>query len=260
MGKFSGYLIGSDYDGTFNRYNAGGIGRNVEVMKYFRDEGGIFAIATGRPYAGSYAPFMKEIFKGDLDYVVASNGANVIDRDGNFVTDNKNEVKYARELWERAIEVEGVGFMGFAYGVDFCPIPLNKDEGNKVWDDLCSRVEYFTQVNIGFPSIEIAEKFSAEVIRDFPTIFNPQRNGGTVDIPPAGITKASGLWDIAKLHNIPKENIYTSGDSYNDLSMIKAYHGYPVENAEQILKDEAEGIVPDVATIVEIIEKTRLNG
>ncbi len=47
MGKFDGYLICSDVDGTFSQ---GGdtILKNSEAVKYFTDNGGKFTFATGR--------------------------------------------------------------------------------------------------------------------------------------------------------------------------------------------------------------------
>ena len=50
--------------------------------------------------------------------------------------------------------------------------------------------------------------------------------------------------------------IYTAGDNWNDLPMIAAFHGCAVENAEDDVKKAAEIIVPDIAAIVEYIEKT----
>ena len=48
MGKFTGYLICTDCDGTLT-YEAGKISKeNIEAIKYFQEEGGYFTLATGR--------------------------------------------------------------------------------------------------------------------------------------------------------------------------------------------------------------------
>ena len=73
---------------------------------------------------------------------------------------------------------------------------------------------------------------------------------------PPGITKATGLGEIAGLFGIDEGMIYTAGDNWNDLPMIAAFHGCAVENAEDDVKKAAEIIVPDIAAIVEYIEKT----
>ncbi len=46
MGKFGGYLICSDLDGTFR--NKIDMKPNIEAVKYFTDNGGMFTFATGR--------------------------------------------------------------------------------------------------------------------------------------------------------------------------------------------------------------------
>ena len=49
MGKFDGYLICSDFDGTI--YIGGEISKkNIEAIEYFQSEGGYFTFASGRNY------------------------------------------------------------------------------------------------------------------------------------------------------------------------------------------------------------------
>ena len=50
MGKFDGYLICSDIDGTFS-VNTVSVKENIEAAKYFTANGGRFTIATGRTAA-----------------------------------------------------------------------------------------------------------------------------------------------------------------------------------------------------------------
>lgn len=50
MGKFDGYLICSDIDGTFS-VNTVTVKENIEAAKYFTANGGRFTIATGRTAA-----------------------------------------------------------------------------------------------------------------------------------------------------------------------------------------------------------------
>ena len=48
MGKFDGYLICSDIDGTFSCGGEQSIEINSEAVKYFTSNGGKFTFATGR--------------------------------------------------------------------------------------------------------------------------------------------------------------------------------------------------------------------
>ena len=47
MGKFSGYLICSDYDGTFATAGQP-VQENLEALRHFVENGGRFTLATGR--------------------------------------------------------------------------------------------------------------------------------------------------------------------------------------------------------------------
>ena len=49
MKKFDGYLFCSDWDGTLS-YNGEVSRENVEAIKYFQENGGLFTISTGRHY------------------------------------------------------------------------------------------------------------------------------------------------------------------------------------------------------------------
>lgn len=50
MGKFQGIMIATDLDGTFLASGGKVVPRNVEVIRHFCDEGGLFTIATGRQH------------------------------------------------------------------------------------------------------------------------------------------------------------------------------------------------------------------
>ncbi len=50
MGKFDGVLIVSDVDGTFLGKGGRIVQRNIEKLRYFISEGGLFTFATGRIY------------------------------------------------------------------------------------------------------------------------------------------------------------------------------------------------------------------
>lgn len=59
MGKFDGYLICSDVDGTFHMGDT--IAANSEAVKYFTDNGGRFTFATGRTVEYLYRPDLHDI-------------------------------------------------------------------------------------------------------------------------------------------------------------------------------------------------------
>ncbi len=50
MGKFDKYMIVSDMDGTFFGEKAAILENNLEAIRYFRENGGVFTFASGRDY------------------------------------------------------------------------------------------------------------------------------------------------------------------------------------------------------------------
>ena len=76
MGKFTGYLICTDCDGTLT-YDVGKVSdENAEAIKYFQNEGGMFTLATGR------FPDHAELFQDKLQInapMVSLNGTMLYD-------------------------------------------------------------------------------------------------------------------------------------------------------------------------------------
>ena len=48
MSKFDCYLVASDLDGTFLGANSSLLDKNLNAIRYFIENGGIFTISTGR--------------------------------------------------------------------------------------------------------------------------------------------------------------------------------------------------------------------
>jgi len=84
------------------------------------------------------------------------------------------------------------------------------------------------------------------------------------ELVPVGATKADGVKRLAKLMNIPSENIFTAGDHNNDVDLLKAGDvSFAPSNAIKAARDAAdivgcsceEGLV---AFMVDYIEKNCL--
>ena len=76
MGKFDGFLICTDFDGTFALPGAALSQENLDAVRYFQSEGGLFSIASGRT-----PKFIRELV-GPFEVnapVIALNGTMVCD-------------------------------------------------------------------------------------------------------------------------------------------------------------------------------------
>ncbi len=69
------------------------------------------------------------------------------------------------------------------------------------------------------------------------------------------ITKSTMIEETSKILDIKHDDIYTVGDNYNDLQMIKDYHGYTMPWGKKVLKEECEGITSSVNRLIKRIER-----
>ena len=78
MGKFTGCLLITDYDGTFTSNIRENYKKNIEAVERFKSEGGVFTFATGRDYHSLLAiePEFENIANTS---VIMSNGARLYD-------------------------------------------------------------------------------------------------------------------------------------------------------------------------------------
>lgn len=95
MGKFSGILICSDFDGTL------AVGRdisdeNIKAIRYFQSEGGLFTVATGR-YPSYIAEFEDKFVPNT--HRICLNGALICDNNLNPVYEKKIPFSDACELF-----------------------------------------------------------------------------------------------------------------------------------------------------------------
>ena len=79
MGKYDGYLICSDFDGTI--YAGGEISqKNVDAIKYYQSEGGYFTFVSGRNYE-MFVSGAASIITPNAP-ILAYNGALIVSIDG----------------------------------------------------------------------------------------------------------------------------------------------------------------------------------
>ena len=78
MGKFDGYLICTDCDGTLTNSQGQLSDENAAAIRYFQQEGGLFTISTGR--FPKHVLNFKDKFWPNC-YQVVGNGTTIFDAD-----------------------------------------------------------------------------------------------------------------------------------------------------------------------------------
>ena len=262
-------IIATDYDGTLT---IDGIPpRVIEAIEKFRAEGNLFGVVTGRDKIGSYKAFAKDKRFG-FDFILALNGAMAMDADGNVLYECPirgdqpyGDTTLARALVYRVSELSGQ-FCGIAFGDTRMDInPDCPSGGKKLWVDLTpfedierdvfSKMDTFSMLNTACENEEICTRVTAQLLEEFGDYVFPQQNGTCIDIPVRGMDKGEGIARYAALMGEDADNIFTAGDNYNDLPMLRRYHGCAMASGVQAAKDVSEFICRDIAEVVEIAMK-----
>ena len=230
MGKFDGYLICTDLDGTFT--NGHDIcGENAKYVKYFQDNGGLFTVSTGR-LPGHFSDF--EGFRPNCP-VITHNGAVIYDFE-------KDEILYKRALPNNCTELCDFAFgnekisrlhMCEMYEVSVC----------KTLSDVRRDAEYFKAVfciDDEQETIIFRDKLK-ERFGDRYCIFLGWSTG--IEALAKDINKGTAVKKLREILGDKVKKMICVGDSESDSFMMReADIGYAVENADKAAKAAADRV------------------
>ena len=247
-------LFVSDYDMTlFINYIVDN--KVINAIKKWREKGNIFAIATGR----NKFSILEQTIKNNIefDYIIANNGALIIDKDKNIILKEEIEKKDAMEVinflynnYEGSVEISNENEV-----LSIIPrkgehnLPFRVDK--KITIEEAKNIKSITQINKISPDVNKTEIIQDEINNKFNTVI-AYGNITAIDIVKVNINKATG---IKNLENILKdkniEKILVAGDSNNDIDMIKKYDGYVQINAREHIKKITNKYFNLVSDIIE---------
>ncbi len=240
-------IIASDFDGTLN-YN--GISqRDKDAIDKFREAGNKFGLVTGRDLEQALW-VVKDLHRASLkvDFVICCTGAVRLNGSGELESVKKQKVgKYLNDLLEYGRTLE-LGTFRASNELVVC----HADAYNNIKHNFEILGE-ITQANAWFYNEEDAKKFTSYVESNFGDKISVFRNGGSIDMPPCGISKVSGIYDYVSQYE--NAEIITVGDNVNDIPMIKEFDGYAVSNARDEVKKVAKHSCDRIADMIEEIMK-----
>lgn len=216
-------LLSSDYDSTLNVIDYD-IYFNLSAIRKFRNLGNIFLLNTGRPYNS----IKKEIKKFNIPYdYLACN-------DGNILFDSNDHEIYINHINEHIDfkiddNIKIKPFMHKDYIIEY-QICLKKDQ-----------IEDFIQIK----KICRDNNLGYYIFEQYGRYFIYVSNGL--------ITKSIPVNMVSELENIDKCDIFTIGDNFNDLEMIRDYNGYTLPWASKEVKEMSNGTVLSVRSLVKKI-------
>lgn len=237
MGKYSGILICSDFDGTL--FDGEKIPENnITAIKEFRREGGLFTVISGRPV--NFLPPFFEGYKFGVP-TVNLNGAVIYDVD---------EGKAVRETFMQGLTRELA--LGYASVVDdyndliFFPkgeiLRIPKESTDTVSDELCqSTHKFIIELHSDCPLREsdVAYERVKDAVGDkFDVVRSSYR---LIEILDKSLTKGKAARFLKEYTG--SHTLVCVGDYENDIEMIKeADIGYAVSNASERVKASADRV------------------
>lgn len=228
-------IIVSDYDQTFY-INDDDIEINKKNIQNFREAGNLFIIATGR----SYMDFKKKAnaYNLEYDYLIINHGATILDGDDNII---------------------------FNVSIDNSIIDNIKEDMNleKTMSHFCcslfdSRVEFeykdLTKIEARYYNKEDAWERNEYINNKYGEYVNSYfLTSNSIEIISNKTSKSHAITVLLEKLHIAKENVYTIGDGYSDMEMIRDFNGYCMEDSVPELKEITSNVVKSVSELVKIV-------
>ena len=240
-------LIFFDIDGTLMDHNKMVPESTKRAIEQLQEKGHIVAIATGR------APFMYKELREELkiDTYVSFNGQYVV---------VNGEPIYKNSLDKKGIELLthlGITNQHPLVYMDHENMKANAAEhlyiqesvdSLKLKDNILSYDPLFYEKNALYQSLLFCtQDQEEEYIKHFKEFDFIRWHEYSVDVLPAGGSKAKGIQQVMDALGFKLEDVYAFGDGLNDLEMIQFVgHGVAMGNAHESLKKVAKYITKNV--------------
>lgn len=268
--KFDGITIVSDMDGTLLSENKTISQKNLDAIRYFRENGGNFTIASGRAYH-SVACYFDDL--NPTLPVISHNGAVITDPNGHRILSCKHlKGDYRRVAKEIHEKYPTLGLEGFTPWriLFFCDNPYVRkhiqDEklfpDNQIeWHSLDEETEEWCKILFACESCD-ADLLEAELPPLYPEYSFVRSDAFYFELQTPGVNKGSALQEMIALCNLSHQKCYAVGDNMNDAELLEAATvGVAVNNASESLKQRADVVLAvsneedAICYLIEQIEK-----
>ena len=228
-------ILVSDYDQTFY-LNDEDVEKNKIAVKEFRNKGNIFVFATGRSFFDFHNK--AKLYNLEYDYVIMNHGATILDKDNNI-------------------------FYNFSIKNEIIDNLKNDLQLEKTIDGFCcskleSRVDFsykdLTKINVKYNSKELAKNINDEINNKYSQFVNSYWiSGSSLEIISSETNKSKAIKLLLEKLNISSNNIYTIGDGYSDIQMVKDFNGFAMADSVEELKKTARKEYESVSDLIKEI-------
>lgn len=228
----------SDYDQTFY-VNDEDIEVNKKMVQEFRNDGNLFVIATGR----SFMDLQKKIKQYNLmyDYTILDHGAIILDEKNNVIFNAYIEPKVIKDIKEDICLEKSISY--------FCCSLFE------------SRVEFehenLTKIDVKYSNKEDAWNINEYINKKYGEFVNSYfLSSNAIEIISNKTNKSYAIKYLLEFLGIEdKSNVYTIGDGYSDIDMVKDFDGFRMEDSVPELKECTTKSVKSVSELIKLLLK-----
>lgn len=256
--------LACDLDGTLIQEDQTIKKEDIEAILELKKSGHKLIISTGRGLTGIERAF-SNYPEVKYDYIVACNGSLVLNSNGEIVYNNYISSEVGRAILEEFLEENDI-YLHFASEGKSCVIePKNielEEHMIEFSDKVINHKDLFLEdrkydmlgFNVENKDIVRAEELKNRVVESYGDILEAFRNQHFIDIAPKDCSKGNGLKKLMEIIDFDTENLYTIGDSYNDISMFNlTKNSFTFHYAEEKLKPYANNCVGSVSECINTI-------
>lgn len=241
-------ILVSDYDGTFYTSEES-IKENIRHVKIFRDQGNKFVIATGRTFQ-DFKEKQKQ-YNIEYDYLILNHGSCIMD--------NKDNILY-EEFIPKDVLLNTISYLEkmnlkYPYSEDFKgPIIFSNNTSKDISiDNNISKLMIKIDVKSDNELKVYENEFIDKVKEDVNVYY--YESGGIIlsEIISKKTDKSTMIKYLISNLELGSE-VYTIGDSLNDLNMCQDYNGYCMINSKL---DKENVIKNKIDEVYNLIQKIR---
>lgn len=239
MGKFSGLLICSDFDGTV-AHGAKVSRRNAEAIRYFQEHGGLFTLATGR-----YPTIVRES-NADFScntHLIALNGTLMYDGTSNRTSyECLMAEDYTEALFRIVREYDGIRDVMFFPRTPWKSCAVSpKDEQTLL--QCVRQSNYKLVIHVDAEQSDAIKERMISLSGDSFAVCRSWIHG--IEVHNSACDKGKTARRLAKL--VGADQLIGVGDYENDLPLLReADVGYAMGNAVESLKQIADFVTDSV--------------
>lgn len=224
-------LVVSDFDDTFNI----DLNDSIESANKFMKQGNLFVIATGSSYQSYLDKVNNKSFKPS--YLVLNHGS-IIMKSGTIIYQYYVPNKITDLIYRDIIHSNYINYF-------FCN--QNNRMASTVLDKtLKIHIEYRNSIEANSMKKYFQNKYGK-----FITVYSIYET--RIEIVSNKSSKINAINKIIELEKINKDCVYTVGDSYSDLEMIKMFNGYAMKGSVPELKEFAKKEINSVSELIKEI-------